>query len=145
MVNGAYWCWLYTLYEFIGAALAAGAHMFLESDGGSVTMVKKCFSEFLGTFVLVITVGLNVLSAPKDAGPPAAALSIAASLLVMIYALGAVSGANFNPAVTTALALTGKLPISDVAPYMASQIAGGVPPPSPSTPSWARRFRSARR
>merc|ERR550514_2678881 len=48
----------------------------------------------------------------------------------MIYALGGVSGANFNPAVTTCLALTGKLDGADslkwVAPYMASQIAGGL-------------------
>ena len=37
-----------------------------------------------------------------------------------------VSGANFNPAVTTCLALTKKLEMSWVAPYMASQIAGGL-------------------
>merc|ERR1719355_201299 len=99
-------------------------HMFLESDAGP--MVKKCVSEFLGTFVLVATVGFNVLSATKDKGPAAAALSIGASLMVMIYALGGVSGANFNPAVTTTLALTKKLPSNWVAPYMASQIAGGL-------------------
>merc|ERR1719395_246144 len=85
-------------------------------------MGQKCVSEFLGTFVLVATVGFNVLQAP----PAAAALSIGASLMVMIYALGGVSGANFNPAVTTTLALTGILPMSDVAPYMASQIVGGL-------------------
>merc|ERR1712118_409664 len=80
-------------------------------------MAKKCLSEFLGTFVLVATVGFNVLGGGN-------ALSIGASLMVMIYALGGVSGANFNPAVTTTLALTGILPMSDVGPYMASQIAG---------------------
>merc|ERR1719379_2045541 len=85
-------------------------------------MAKKCLSEFLGTYVLVATVGFNVLQAP----PAAAALSIGASLMVMIYALGGVSGANFNPAVTTTLALTKKLDMSWVAPYMASQIAGGL-------------------
>jgi len=121
---GVKWCFLYTLFEFIGSALAAGIHMFIES--GEMTMAKKCLSEFLGTFVLVATVGFNVLSGSKDAPPAAAALSIGASLMVMIYALGGVSGANFNPAVTTCLALTGKLPMSDVAPYMLSQIAGGL-------------------
>jgi aquaporin Z len=121
---GVKWCLVYTLYEFIGSALAAGVHMFLESSGSE--MAKKCLSEFLGTYVLVATVGFNVLSGSKDAGPAAAALSIGASLMVMIYALGGVSGANFNPAVTTCLALTKKLEMKWVAPYMASQIAGGL-------------------
>jgi len=115
---GVKWCFLYTLFEFIGSALAAGVHMWLESS--TSVMAKKCVSEFLGTYVLVATVGFNVLSGSGNA------LSIGASLMVMIYALGGVSGANFNPAVTTTLALTGILPMSDVAPYMASQIAGGL-------------------
>jgi len=121
---GVYWCFLYTLFEFIGAGLAVGIHKFLEGGemGAPPTMGQKCVSEFLGTFVLVATVGFNVL----QGSPAAAALSIGASLMVMIYALGGVSGANFNPAVTTTLALTGILPMSDVAPYMASQIAGGL-------------------
>merc|ERR1719207_21590 len=121
---GAYWCFLYTLFEFIGAGLAVGIHKFLEGDGS--VMAKKCLSEFLGTYVLVATVGFNVLQAP----PAAAALSIGASLMVMIYALGGVSGANFNPAVTTYLAITQKLDGKDsmkwVAPYFASQIVGGL-------------------
>jgi len=116
-LNGAYWCWLYTAFEFLGAGLAAGIHTFLETSESE--MAKKCLSEFLGTFVLVATVGFNVLGGGN-------ALSIGASLMVMIYALGGVSGANFNPAVTTCLVLTNKLPMSWVAPYMASQIAGGL-------------------
>merc|ERR1719240_1832826 len=71
---GVKWCFLYTLFEFIGSALAAGIHMYLESD--SSAMGKKCLSEFLGTFVLVATVGFNVLQGT----PAAAALSIGASL-----------------------------------------------------------------
>ena len=107
-LNGAKWCWLfncpggpsigaftlYTLFEFIGAGLAAGVHMFLETSESE--MAKKCFSEFLGTFVLVATVGFNILGGGN-------ALSIGASLMVMIYALGGVSGANFNPAVRLVL------------------------------------------
>merc|ERR1719379_2809661 len=121
---GVKWCFLYTLFEFIGSALAAGTHMFIETSQSA--MAKKCLSEFLGTFVLVATVGFNVLSGSKGSPPAAAALSIGASLMVMIYALGGVSGANFNPAVTTCLALTKKLEMQWVAPYMASQIAGGL-------------------
>jgi len=117
MKNGVFWCLIYTLYEFIGAGLAVGVHMFLESS--SSDMLKKCVSEALGTFVLVATVGLNVLGGGN-------ALSIAASLMVMIYALGPVSGANFNPAVTAALAMTGCLELKMVVPYVLSQIGGGL-------------------
>jgi len=73
--------------------------------------------------MLVLTVGLNVLG-----NSPAGAFSIAASLMCMIYALGDVSGANFNPAVTLAI-LASKM--TDMTPkkaglYMAVQIAGSV-------------------
>merc|ERR1719253_1833622 len=62
---------------------------------------EKCASEFLGTYFLVLTVGLNVLG-----NSPAGAFSIAAALMCMIYSLGDVSGAHFNPAVTIAIAAT---------------------------------------
>ena len=68
------------------------------SPGAPTGLGAKCCSEFLGTFFLVLTVGLNVLGKS-----PAAAWSIAASLMCMIYALGSVSGAHFNPAVTLAI------------------------------------------
>ena len=58
----------------------------------------KLLSEFLGTYFLVLTVGLNVLS-----GSAAGAFSIAGILMCMIFALGTVSGAHFNPAVTVAI------------------------------------------
>merc|ERR1719238_219451 len=56
---------------------------------------------------------------------PAGGLSIAASLMCMIYALGGVSGANFNP--TLALLITGKGGMTpSLAPiYMGCQLAGG--------------------
>jgi len=118
------WCFLYTLFELVGAALAAVAHMMVDK-GSSMemgTMAKQMISEFLGTFFLVLTVGLNVLGSS-----PAPALSIGASLMVMVYALGGVSGAHFNPAVTTALMLTGKMvPASDAMHYIPSQLAGGL-------------------
>merc|ERR1719359_291326 len=56
--QGVYWCFIYFVYEFIGAALAASVHKFLGKD--SYSLGQKCVSEFLGTFFLVFTVGLNV-------------------------------------------------------------------------------------
>merc|ERR1719271_1497846 len=89
------YCALYTVFEFLGAALAVAAHNFVDDKPGHSG--AKALSEFLGTFFLVLTVGLNVTG-----GSPAPALSIGASLMCMIYALGSVSGAHFNPAVTLA-------------------------------------------
>lgn len=57
----------------------------------------KYVGEFVGTYFLVLTVGCNVLT-----GSIGAALSIGAILMAMIYAIGPVSGAHLNPAVTLA-------------------------------------------
>merc|ERR1719231_1089825 len=84
-------------------------------------MGQKCVSEMIGTFFLVFTVGLNVLGSS-----PAPALSIAAALMCMIYALGGVSGAHFNPAVTTALVLAGKEKAENIPVYMSAQLCGGL-------------------
>jgi len=53
-------------------------------------------------------------------------LATGAILVVLITALGPVSGAHFNPAVTIALALRRKAQVSDVAPYVLVQIVGGI-------------------
>jgi aquaporin Z len=47
-------------------------------------------------------------------------------LMVMVYAGGHISGAHYNPAITLAVWLRGKLPKSDVLPYIAAQVAGAV-------------------
>merc|ERR1712151_1411448 len=78
-------------------------------------------SEVLGTFILVLTVGLNV-----SAGSSAAAFSIAAGLMCMIYALGDVSGAHFNPAVTVTLLICGEIGPVEAAQYVGTQIVGGI-------------------
>mmetsp|Transcript_4687 Transcript_4687/g.7626 ORF Transcript_4687/g.7626 Transcript_4687/m.7626 type:complete len:243 (-) Transcript_4687:33-761(-) len=59
---------------------------------------SKYFGEFIGTYFLVLTVGCNVLT-----GSVGAALSIGAILMAMIFAIGPVSGAHLNPAVTLAV------------------------------------------
>ncbi|CAE8638943.1 unnamed protein product [Polarella glacialis] len=52
------------------------------------SMLAKCLAEFLGTFLLVFTVGCNVLTGQSIWG----GVSIASVLMVAIYALGGVSG-----------------------------------------------------
>jgi aquaporin Z len=83
--------------------------------------MKKYLVEFIGTFFLVFTIGMAVRS-----GSALAPLAIGASLMVMIFAGGHVSGAHFNPAVTLAVFLRGKCAKSDVIPYWLAQLAAGA-------------------
>jgi len=125
---GVKYCFVYTLFEMVGAALAAGAFKVCrgeqeEDANADPSVAAKLLSEFLGTYMLVLTVGLNVLS-----GSAAGAFSIAASLMCMIFALGTCSGAHFNPAVTCAIVCSGRGKCSpkDGAMYMGVQIVGGI-------------------
>lgn len=130
------WCAVYVIFELIGAGLAAvlykvcRAHESKGEDGNWIpnedgpSNASKYLAEFLGTFMLVLTVGLNVLGGSK-----APVFSIAASLMCMIYALGSVSGANFNPAVSICLVITGRpdvLAAKDAGIYIVAQLAGGI-------------------
>lgn len=81
--------------------------------------MRSYITEFIGTFFLVLTVGLTVVG-----GSPMAPLAIGASLMVMVYMGGHVSGGHYNPAVTLAVFLRGRCKAADVVPYMASQLAG---------------------
>ena len=76
--------------------------------------MNKYIVEFVGTFFLVLTIGLAVIP-PGDAGT-LAPLAIGAVLTVMVYAGGHVSGAHYNPAVTLAVWLRGKCEGKDIAP-----------------------------
>mmetsp|Transcript_59992 Transcript_59992/g.124118 ORF Transcript_59992/g.124118 Transcript_59992/m.124118 type:complete len:456 (-) Transcript_59992:174-1541(-) len=120
------WCVPYILFELLGSAMAAALFKVVrpEDFGGEKSQATELVSEFLGTYMLVLTVGLNVLGSSK-----AAAFSIAASLTSMIYALGDVSGAHFNPAVTMAIFASGRCPEltpAKAGTYAGVQIAGGI-------------------
>ncbi|CAE7546095.1 NIP2-1 [Symbiodinium sp. CCMP2592] len=124
--RGFGWCVPYVLFELAGAAAAAALFKLVrpEDFGGERSGKAELVSEFLGTFVLVLTVGLNVL-----AKSPAGALSIAAALTSMIYAVGDVSGAHFNPAVTLAILASGRsaqLTPVKAGMYVAAQTCGGI-------------------
>jgi len=83
--------------------------------------VKVYLTEFFGTFFLVLTIGLAVV-----AGTPFGAVAVGAALTVMVYMGGHVSGAHYNPAVTLAVWMRGKLPPAQVVPYWLSQIVGAL-------------------
>ena len=83
--------------------------------------MKKPLTEFIGTFFLVFTVCLTVLG-----GTSMAPLAIGASLMVMVYMGGHISGAHFNPAVSLAVLLRGRMPASDFVPYVVAQALGSI-------------------
>jgi len=132
------WSVAYIGYEFMGAALAAvffricrpgeygRADPLLNYARGQEVRLSHITSEFLGTFLLTVTVGLNAL-----AGSRCGAWSIGAALMCMIYALGDVSGAHFNPAVTLAVVATGRYESDVPNPikggcYMLIQFVAGI-------------------
>ena len=83
--------------------------------------MRKYVTEFIGTFGLVFTVGCAVLSRA-----PLAPLAIGAALMVFVYAGGHISGGHYNPAVSLAVFLRGRLSASDLGPYWVAQLAGAV-------------------
>jgi len=84
--------------------------------------MRKYLVEFIGTFFLVLTIGMVVLGGRGDF----ASLGIAAVLTVMIYAGGHISGAHYNPAVTLAVLIRGRIGVGEAVGYMIVQIVGGV-------------------
>ena len=85
--------------------------------------MAKYLTEFIGTFFLVSTIGYTVIApGAGDLAP----IAIGATLMVMIFAGGHVSGGHYNPAVTLAVFLRGRLPAADIIPYWIAQVAGAA-------------------
>jgi aquaporin Z len=87
------------------------------------SLEAKCCAEFIGSFFLMCSLGLCVHT--ESIG---GAISVGATLTVMVYALGSVSGGHFNPAVTLAIWLAGRRKIRawEGMFYVVSQILGTV-------------------
>lgn len=84
--------------------------------------MRKLLAEFIGTFFLVLTIGLVVNGGKGDFAP----LAIGSALMVMIFAGGHISGAHYNPAVTLAVLMRGKIGAGEAVQYMIVQIAGAL-------------------
>ncbi len=96
------------------------------------TLSRRLFAEALGTaFLLATVVGSGIMAENLAGGNVALALlgntlPTGAMLVVLILIFGPVSGAHFNPAVSFAFALRREFNASDLVPYIAAQIAGGI-------------------
>jgi aquaporin Z len=82
---------------------------------------RKLVVEFVGTFFLVFTVGASVRS-----GASLAPLAIGAALMVMVYAGGHISGGHYNPAVTVAALVRGRIGGADAIMYWMAQLVAGL-------------------
>jgi aquaporin Z len=84
-------------------------------------LARKLVTEFIGTFFLVLTVGLAVTGEVEMA-----AVAIGSVLMVMVYMGGHISGAHYNPAVTLAVWLRGKITPPEAGAYIATQLVAAV-------------------
>ncbi|MDT7773508.1 MAG: aquaporin, partial [Pseudonocardiales bacterium] len=91
------------------------------THGGITRTSRKLFVELIGTFFLVFTVGGSVRG-----GSTLAPLAIGAALMVMIYAGGHISGGHYNPAVTMAALVRGRIGGGEAVGYWVSQFVAGV-------------------
>lgn len=98
------------------------------SEDTASTRLRALFAEFLGTWALTfVAAGVAVVDAALGGVPPAwQGLAPGLLVMVMIYSLGTISGAHFNPAVTLSFALRGDFPWARVPGYWLAQVAGAV-------------------
>ncbi|MBX3225213.1 MAG: aquaporin Z [Labilithrix sp.] len=95
-----------------------------------MSLTKRAFAELLGTFWLVLGgCGAAVLAAKFPGvgiGYLGVALAFGLTVLTGAYALGAISGAHFNPAVTVGLTVARRFPSREVLPYIVAQVLGAL-------------------
>lgn len=95
-----------------------------------MTLTKKLGAEFIGTFWLVLGgCGSAVLAASfPDVGIGLLGVSLAFGLtvLTMAFAIGHISGCHLNPAVSIGLWSGGRFSATELGPYIAAQVAGGL-------------------
>src|SRR5437764_13168947 len=85
--------------------------------------MNKYIAEFIGTFFLVLTIGCTGIGAGAGVIAP---LAIGAVLMVMVFAGGHVSGAHYNPAVSTAVYVRGKMTQEEYFAYVVIQLAAAL-------------------
>ncbi len=93
-------------------------------------IAKRAGAEFVGTFWLVLGgCGSAVFAAAFPGlgiGFLGVALAFGLTVLTMAFAIGHISGCHLNPAVSVGLAVGGRFPAKDLAPYIIAQVLGGI-------------------
>ncbi len=83
--------------------------------------MNKLITEFIGTFFLVLTIGLVIATQT-----PFAPLAIGSVLMVMVYMGGHISGAHYNPAVSLAVFMRGKIDQTEFIKYVGTQLVAAI-------------------
>ena len=90
--------------------------------------MKKYIAECIGTFVLTL-LGCGTamfLGCNTPAGVVGTAIAFGLTVIAMAYTIGAISGCHINPAITFAVALSGRMTWKDACGYWCGQIIGGI-------------------
>jgi aquaporin Z len=95
-----------------------------------MSLTNRAGAEFIGTFWLVLGgCGSAVLAAAfpnLGIGFLGVALAFGLTVLTMVYTVGHVSGAHFNPAVSVGLAVGGRFKSAELVPYIIAQVLGAI-------------------
>src|SRR5947207_2910877 len=83
--------------------------------------MNRYFTELVGTFFLVLAIGLAVIG-----GAALAPIAIGGMLMAMVFMGGHVSGAHYNPAVSLAVFIRGKIGFIDMIMYWVFQLIGAI-------------------
>lgn len=87
---------------------------------------KKYLVEFIGTFVLVFMGCGSAVLAGKYIGFVGISFAFGLSVLVMVYAIGGISGCHINPAISISMLASGKMKLEDTVIYVMVQCMGAV-------------------
>ena len=89
---------------------------------------QKFFAEFIGTFILVLGgCGTAVFASSQDfVGILGVALAFGLTIVAAAYAIGHISGAHLNPAVSLGVWASGRMSGKDLLPYICAQIVGAI-------------------
>ena len=91
--------------------------------------LKKCVAELIGTYALVFCgTGAIIINQESNGAVTHVGIAITFGFIVMsmIYALGNISGAHLNPAVSIAFVLAGRFSIKELLPFIVSQTVGAL-------------------
>src|SRR5689334_7762636 len=93
-------------------------------------MQKKLAAELFGTFWLVLggcgSADISAAFPEVGIGLLGVAFAFGLTVLTMAYAVGGISGGHFNPAVSVGMFTAGRLPASDLIPYIVAQVIGAI-------------------
>ncbi|OPX62823.1 MULTISPECIES: aquaporin Z [unclassified Methanoregula] len=87
---------------------------------------NKYLAELIGTFVLVFIGCGSAVIAGKEVGFLGISLAFGIAVLVMVYAIGPISGCHINPAITIAMLVNGKITSKDAGVYIICQCIGAI-------------------